>query len=140
MRKVLIFGTFDRLHEGHADFFRQARAYGDHLAVVVGRDATVEMVKKRLPKYSEMQRLTEVQNCVLVDEARLGNEGSDPYKIIAEINPDVICLGYDQTHFTEKLEAKLQEMGMGHVKIHRLQPYKPEMYHSSLLHNQHVRH
>ena len=41
MKKVLVFGTFDGLHEGHKDFLRQAKQYGDHLTVVVGRDSTV---------------------------------------------------------------------------------------------------
>lgn len=35
MIKVLVFGTFDGLHERHIDFFRQAKACGDHLTVIV---------------------------------------------------------------------------------------------------------
>ena len=133
MKKVLVFGTFDGLHEGHLDFFRQAKEFGDYLVVVVGRDSTVLRVKKRLPKNNVQERLKKVQERTLVSEACLGNEGNDPYKIIKEINPDIICLGYDQTHFTEKLETKLQEMGMGHVKIKRLKAYKPEQFHSSII-------
>ncbi len=133
MTKVLVFGTFDGLHDGHKDFFRQAKEYGEYLVVVVGRDSTVQKTKNRLPKLNEQERLKEVQNCELVNEARLGNEGNDPYKIIKEINPDIICLGYDQTHFTDKLEAKLKEMGMGNVEIKRLKAYKPEQFHSSIL-------
>lgn len=133
MEKVLVFGAFDGLHEGHKDFFRQAREFGDHLVVVVGRDSTIVKTKGRLPKFNEEERLKAMQESGLVDEVRLGNEGNDPYKIIKEINPDIICLGYDQTHFTDKLEQKLKEMGLK-IEIKRLKPYKPEIYHSSIIH------
>lgn len=133
MKKVLVFGTFDGLHEGHKDFFRQAKQFGDHLMVVVGRDSTVERVKKRLPKHNENERLKAVEACEAVDFARLGNENTSPYLVIEQLKPDVICLGYDQTFFTEKLEAALTEMGMEHVQIHRLKAFKPEIYKSSIL-------
>ena len=149
MVKVLVFGTFDGLHEGHLDFFRQAKEYGDFLIVVVARDSTVKRVKKRGPKYNEQERLKSVLTnrpplCgatgvpagparELVNEARLGNEGNNPYKVIEEIKPDIICLGYDQSHFTDKLKQKLKEMSLSHIKIKRLKAYKPEQYKSSLL-------
>ena len=133
MIKILVFGTFDGLHEGHKDFFRQAQAFGGHLMVVVGRDSTVERVKKRLPRQNENERLRAVEACETVDFARLGNENTSPYLVIEQLKPDVICLGYDQTFFTEKLEAALKKMGMENVEIHRLQAFEPEKYKSSLL-------
>lgn len=132
MTKILVFGTFDGLHEGHKDFFRQAKEYGDYLVVVVGRDSTVQSVKKQLPKFNENERLDAVQKALFVNYARLGNEGVSPYEVIKEVKPDIICLGYDQTHFTEKLEQKIKKMGLS-IEIKRLKPYKPEIYHSSLL-------
>ena len=130
--RVLVFGTFDGLHEGHKDFFRQAKEQGDYLVVVVGRDSTVERVKKQLPKQNENTRLDAVQKNELVNEARLGNEGVSPYIVVGEIKPDVICLGYDQIDFTDKLAAELPKLGLGHVKIHRLEAFQPEKYKSSI--------
>ncbi len=138
MIKVLVFGTFDGLHEGHKNLFQQAKEYGDYLVVVVGRDSTIVKTKGRPPKFDEQTRLKVVQDCGLVDEARLGNEASpgqklDPYKIVEDIKPDIICLGYDQTFFANKLAEELPKRGLGHVKIYRLKPFHPEKYHSSLL-------
>ena len=135
MTKVLVFGTFDGLHEGHKNFFKQAKQYGNYLVVVVGRDSTVARVKKRLPKINENERLDAVQKAPYVDYARLGNEGVSPYLVVKETNPDIICLGYDQTHFTDKLGEALEEMGLSHIKLYRLKPFEPEKYKSSLLNN-----
>jgi len=144
MKRVLVFGTFDGLHEGHKDFFKQAKQYKllirenkqlNYLIVVVGRDSTVQRTKNKLPMFNEQERLKAVKEAGLVDEARLGNEGNNPYKVIEEVKPDVICLGYDQTHFTEKLESALKEMGLGLVKIERLKAFEPEKYHSSIINN-----
>lgn len=136
-KKVLVFGTFDGLHEGHKDFFRQAGKFGS-VTVVVGRDSTVEKTKKRLPKYNEQERLKAVKKSGLVDEARLGNEAPlgeklDPYKVVEEVKPDVICLGYDQTFFADKLAEELPKRGLGQVKIERLKAFEPEKYKSSIL-------
>lgn len=150
MKKVLVFGTFDGLHEGHKDFFRQAKEYGapakssgddrevNYLVVVVGRDSTIIKTKGRPPKFNEQERLKAVQECELVNEARLGNEAApgeklDPYKVVEEIRPDIICLGYDQTFFADKLAQELPKRGLGHVKIERLEAFEPEKYKSSLL-------
>jgi FAD synthetase len=131
MRKVLVFGTFDGLHAGHVDFFRQAKALGGCLVVVVGRDFTVNKVKGDFPKRSELLRLRAVKQCELVDGAMLGNIG-DPYAIIKTINPDIIALGYDQTSFTDDLAADLKKTAVP-VKIVRLKPYKSEIFKSSLI-------
>ena len=127
----MVFGTFDGLHEGHLDFFRQAKEYGDHLIVVVGRDSNVFKVKNHLPIRNETVRMDEIKKVKIVDEVLLGDE-NDIYKRIKEVNPDVICLGYDQMKFTDKLEEKIKEFGL-QPKIFRLKPYKPEQFKSSLI-------
>ena len=58
--KVMVFGTFDGLHEGHKNFFKQARKYGDYLLVVVGRDKNVEKMKGHLPQRNENERMKEI--------------------------------------------------------------------------------
>ncbi|MCK4554633.1 NUDIX domain-containing protein, partial [Candidatus Parcubacteria bacterium] len=66
----------------------------------------------------------------LADKVVLGNI-KDKYKIIERFKPDVICLGYDQKIFTEKLKEKLQKFGLSKTRIIRLKSYKKEKYKSS---------
>lgn len=127
----MCFGTFDGMHAGHEDFFRQAKDHGDELIVIVARDVTVLDVKGDLPGINENDRLATVSNHPFVDDARFGNPG-DKYKIIEEVQPDIICLGYDQEAFTENLDAELSRRGLS-ASIVRCRPYYPDTMKSSLL-------
>ena len=128
MKKVIVFGTFDLLHPGHEHMLREAKEYGDYLIAVVARDKTVKKVKKMSPKYSEQERLTNLNNLDIANRVRLGYI-KDKYKILREEKPDIVALGYDQKVFVNKLEDNIDKQ----VQIVRLAPYKPEMYKSSKL-------
>lgn len=127
MIKILAFGTFDILHEGHLNFFKQAKAYGDELVVVIARNINVQRIKGNFPLNDERLRLNKVKQTGLVDVAVLGHL-ENPYQIIEEEQPDVICLGYDQVVHTKGLEKKFPG-----IKVVRLKAYKPEIYKSSKL-------
>ena len=129
MRKVIAFGTFDILHPGHLDFLKQAKEHGDFLVVVVGRDSNVEKIKGRKPKNNEQKRLLEVYNVPEVDLALLGDK-EDPYKVIEKQKPDVICLGYDQDSYADKLDDELKKRGIN-ANVIRLKPHMPEKSKSS---------
>lgn len=131
IKRVLVFGTFDGLHPGHCDFLKQAKKQGGYLIAVAALDATVKSVKGRLPKLKERERLEALKKSGLVDQAVFG-DNSDPYKIIRQINPDIICLGYDQEAFTKELPQELRKAGLG-AKIIRLNAYHPERYHSAII-------
>jgi len=120
---VMCFGAFDGLHAGHEDFFRQAKEQGDELVVIVARDATIVEVKGNLPARNEQDRLAAVGAHPLVDDARLGHL-DDRYKIIDEIRPDIICLGFDQEAFTENLDNELARRGLS-ASILRCEPFEP---------------
>ena len=131
MKKVIVFGTFDFLHKGHLDFFKQAKEHGDFLIAVVGRDSNVEKVKGRKPAHNEHKRLLEVYNVPDVDIAVLGSK-EDPYKVIEEQKPDVICIGYDQDSYVENLGEEIKKRGIN-ADIVKLKPFMPEKYKSSML-------
>lgn len=127
--RVLVFGTFDLLHAGHFDFLTQAKALGDELHVVIARDKTVQKVKGHLPDQNELTRQLQVSELPMVKAAHLGNL-DDKYKIIEDVRPDIIALGYDQEAFTDALPKELEKRGLK-PRIVRLQAYRPDIYKTS---------
>lgn len=128
MKKVLVFGTFDKFHPGHLSFLRQARRYG-RLFVLVARDKTVKKIKGKLPKQSEKKRLALIKKTSLTAKIFLGRLKSK-YAVLKKIKPDIICLGYDQKFFIKDLPKKIKEFGLK-TKIIRLKAYKADIYKSS---------
>ena len=49
-KKVVIFGVFDIVHDGHLAFIREAKSHGDILIAIVARDNIVFNIKNKLPK------------------------------------------------------------------------------------------
>lgn len=134
--RVLAFGTFDPLHEGHRDFFRQARALGSYLTVVVARDSWVAAHKGRVPQTGEEERRRRVLAEASVDEALLGDEwpATDPFRLLGQLQFDVLALGYDQEPADDDVvQQALAAHGREGVRIVRCKPYKPQRYKSSLM-------
>lgn len=127
--QVMIFGTFDIFHIGHLKFIKQADQLGSQLNVVVARDQNVEKLKGSKPVHNERERQEILQAIEIIDEALLGKKG-DVYQVIEEEEPDIIALGYDQTHFVDGLKQKLNSSELD-IEIHRLDSYRPEKYKSS---------
>lgn len=130
----MVFGTFDMVHEGHINFFTQARALAadPHLIVSIARDSASVRVKGSPARHTEIERMRMVEKSPLVDEVVLGDEVGyiDHIKIAA---PDIIALGYDQSgEYVARLESDLLGVNLM-TKVVRLKPYKPEVYKTSKL-------
>ncbi|PKK81481.1 MAG: FAD synthase, partial [Thermoplasmata archaeon HGW-Thermoplasmata-2] len=77
---------------------------------------------KHEPITPERMRLEMVKALKPVDEAYVGYDG-DPYKIVAEIKPDIIAIGYDQEHDPAKIERDLAARGIK-AKVVRLSKHE----------------
>jgi len=117
MVRVVATGVFDLIHLGHVHFLEKAKDLGDELVVIVARDSTAKKMKHQ-PITSEGMRVELVQALKPVDRAVLGYE-DDIFRIITEIRPDIIALGYDQKFDEEELRKELKKRGM-QVKVVRL--------------------
>lgn len=118
-KRVVVFGIFDGVHEGHHDFFRQAHQYGDELIVVVGRDEICRKLKSKTPKHSEEERVQLVSQEPFVHQALLGDQDLSSYQVIKELKPDVICFGYDQDALEKDVQSWLSN-SKHTVETHRL--------------------
>lgn len=132
MKKVLVFGIFDKVHKGHIDFFRQAKKHGDVLIVAVGQPAASREIKSKLPKYSLKERIKFVQDSPNIDKAAPGDKALGSYKIVESEKPDIICLGYDQKALAEDLRQWMQKNDIK-IPLKFLKPYKPDVYHTGIL-------
>jgi FAD synthetase len=124
MKKIATFGVFDIIHSGHIKFLENCKrvAKDSELIVVVSRDSTVLKEKGKFPVMSEVERRKILESIRSVDKAILGYEGSDKLKIVEEIRPDVIVLGYNQNWDEKKLEDDLKSRKLN-VKVVRLERY-----------------
>lgn len=141
MTRIMVFGTFDMIHQGHENFFKQARALAypeqgrraePYLIVSVARDSAAARHRGFSPRHHESERLAQVAAHELVDEAVLGDEiGYLPHTLGA--SPDIIALGYDQKgEYVDNLERDLTKAGW-RGKVVRLQAFEPETYKTSKL-------
>ena len=50
MEKIMVFGTFDGVHKGHINFFKQARVLSKnpYLIVSIARDKNVKKIKGKI--------------------------------------------------------------------------------------------
>lgn len=131
--RVIFFGSFDPLHEGHRNAFAQAKALGGFLTVIVSRDSTIVRDKHRTPSLSEQARLLAVAADPSVDSAVLGDSDSASYAILRTIPFEILAIGYDQAPSDAYARKILESNGLHDVKIVRLSSYMPEVYKSSLL-------
>lgn len=121
-KKIMVAGTFDILHPGHIFLIDKAAELGE-VYVVVATDKNRKRFSGDAPAVPEEQRLEVVKHIKNVKDARLGRQDNDTLKTVAEIDPDIILLGPDQQHSVEELKEGLGEIGLGGVKIERLDTY-----------------
>ncbi|MBT3865050.1 adenylyltransferase/cytidyltransferase family protein [Candidatus Peregrinibacteria bacterium] len=136
---MMLFGTFDHLHAGHENLFKQARALvskqtNSYLIAILARDKTVKQIKSTPPDNNEKTRQKNLEETRWADLVLLG-EKRDKYKAIKKFQPNIIALGYDQFAFTHQLEKLIIDLRLD-IKIVRLAPYKPNIYKSSLIREQ----
>ena|SRR5258708_3807074 len=135
--KIMVFGTFDGLHPGHLNFFKQARNLSkkndSFLVISIARDKNVFRIKGQYPLMDEKKRLYMIKKSRVANRTVLAGLRSHIPHIKKE-NPDIIALGYDQRAYVKGLKKGLANEGI-FVKIKRLRPYKQKIYKNRLLRN-----
>lgn len=132
-KTVAIFGVFDGIHEGHLSLINDAKKQGNHLVVIVARDNIVQELKGKLPKYSEAERIKSLLEINDVDLVLLGDPKIETYNIIKEVKPQIVYIGYDQQALFNSINKALKDGSLSGFEIVRGNPYKPEIFHSSIL-------
>ncbi len=96
-RRRIVFtnGCFDLIHPGHIRYLRAAKRLGDVLVVGVNSDASVRRLKgPTRPLVPARERCEVLAALEMVDYVTVFVEAT-PYKLIAQIRPDVLVKGGD---------------------------------------------
>ncbi|WP_148686977.1 adenylyltransferase/cytidyltransferase family protein [Candidatus Nitrosocosmicus hydrocola] len=126
IKVVLVGGVFDLLHAGHIHTLKSAKSLGDVLIIVVATDTTVNNLKKnRKIFHDENSRLELVSSIRFVDKAIIGRRTSI-YETVDFVKPDIIALGYDQTHDEKLLKKNCLDRGL-EVDVVRLSSPIPQL-------------
>ncbi|MDE1825153.1 MAG: FAD synthase [Candidatus Micrarchaeota archaeon] len=134
MKTVLAFGAFDILHPGHLLYLERARRLGERLVVIVARDESVKLLKRKKPVFGEQDRLRMVASLRVVDKAVLGQKlgkPSDRYRIIGRYKPGVVAFGYDQKINVGELEEWMARKGISARVVRIGARMNPKKYKSS---------
>ncbi|MEK6697969.1 MAG: D-glycero-beta-D-manno-heptose 1-phosphate adenylyltransferase [Nitrospirota bacterium] len=95
--KKIVFtnGCFDIIHTGHTRYLATARSFGDVLIVAANSDSSVCMIKgEKRPINPQAERAEVLAALESVDFVTIFDE-PDPYRVIAELQPDVLVKGGD---------------------------------------------
>jgi FAD synthetase len=103
--------------------------------VIVATDKNRKLYSGETPIVPENQRLEVIKSIKNVRDARLGRSDNDTLKTVEEINPDIILLGPDQKYNQNTLKRGLEEKGLNHIVVKRLESYydKYELHSSNLI-------
>jgi len=115
-------GVFDLLHPGHLHFLESASQLGDELWVVVAADENVRRFKDHDCVLNQQARVHLVGALKPVTRALAGNPDADIYRILDEIRPDIIALGFDQFHNADRIHEGARDRGLD-VQVIRLDKY-----------------
>lgn len=137
IKVVMTGGAFDIIHPGHLETLEKSKALGDVLVVSVARDVTFEKSKHRKPLHNEELRRKLVAALRPVDAAVLGSK-NDIFEIVEFLKPDIITLGYDQSHSEGGIAQEARRRGV-RAKIVRLDSSVPSIKSSKIIaHDQDV--
>ena len=130
LKIVLAGGVFDIIHPGHINTLNAAKKLGDFLVVVIATDKTAVKMKKRKPLHSAQLRQELVSSLNMVDLCIIGND-EDIFKTVDLVKPQVIALGYDQTHQEKFITEGCKKINLD-VTVARLESPRPETSSSAI--------
>ena len=97
MKKVITYGTYDLLHEGHINLLRRAKALGDYLIVGVTNDSFDRERGKLNVRNNVLERVEAVKNTGFVDQVIIEDYMGQKIDDILRYEVDIFAIGSDWT-------------------------------------------
>ena len=98
MIRVFVSGCYDIIHAGHIQFFREARALGDHLTVCFASNDVLWLHKQRRSSLPDDHKRAVIAALDCVDEVVLGEgleEGIDFRDHFLRLRPNILAVTED---------------------------------------------
>lgn len=124
MKKIFISGCYDILHGGHIQFFKEARALGDHLTVCFASDQVLWEHKKRRTSIPQDHKRALMSALEMVDQVVIGccdELGLDFKDHFLAIRPDILAVTEDDQYGDQK-RALCQQIGAEYVILPKTPP------------------
>ncbi|MGJ8640794.1 MAG: adenylyltransferase/cytidyltransferase family protein [Opitutaceae bacterium] len=137
MKKIFISGCYDILHAGHIQFFKEAKALGDHLTVSFASDSVLWEHKKRRTSIPQDHKLALMAALEIVDQVVIGDShelGLDFKDHFLKIKPDVLAVTEDDQYETIK-RALCAEVGAEYIALPKTPPEFTPVSTSSIVRN-----
>ena len=95
MKKVITYGTYDLLHEGHLNLLRRAKALGDYLIVGVTNDSFDRERGKLNVRNNVLERVEAVRATGIVDQVIIEDYVGQKIDDVLKYDVDVFAIGSD---------------------------------------------
>lgn len=95
MKKVITYGTYDLLHEGHVNLLRRAKELGDYLIVGVTNDSFDRERGKLNVRNNVLERVEAVKATGFVDEVIIEDYVGQKIDDIIKYDVDIFAIGSD---------------------------------------------
>lgn len=95
MKKVITYGTYDLLHQGHINLLRRAKELGDYLIVGVTSDSFDRDRGKLNVRNNVLERVEAVKATGLADEVIIEEYVGQKIDDIQKYNADIFAIGSD---------------------------------------------
>lgn len=95
MTKIITYGTYDLLHEGHVNLLRRAKELGDYLIVGVTSDSFDRNRGKLNVRNNVLERVEAVKATGFVDEVIIEDYVGQKIDDIQKYNVDIFAIGSD---------------------------------------------
>jgi cytidyltransferase-like protein len=135
MIKVFVSGFYDIVHAGHLQFFREARALGDHLTVSFASTDVLWRERQRRSSLPDEHKRALIASLGPVDEVVIGGgleEGLEFKEHFLCLHPHILAVTEDDRYATAK-QALCAQIGARYVVLPKTPPQFPPVSTSDIV-------